>query len=58
MEKILYNEYGIRAQSLRRRLEDISEFVESILFDNLKQDDMNLSLRFLKQECELLNAVR
>ena len=42
---------------LRRRLEDIHEFVESILFDNLTQVDMNRSLRYLKQECELLNAV-
>lgn len=51
------NADAIRFYRLRRRLEDIHEFVESILFDNLAQDDMNRSLRYLKQECELLNTM-
>lgn len=42
---------------LRRRLEDIHEFVESILFDDFSQDDINRPLRYLKQECELLNIM-
>ncbi|WP_333648516.1 aminoglycoside phosphotransferase family protein [Lacrimispora sp.] len=59
----VHKDYEINADAmhfyrLRRRLEDISEFVESILFDNLEQDDMSQSLNYLKKECELLNAVR
>lgn len=42
---------------LRRRLEDIYEFIESILFDDLTQDDINQNLHYLKQECELLNIM-
>lgn len=42
---------------LRRRLEDIHEFVESILFDDFSQDDINRPLRYLKQECKLLNIM-
>ncbi len=51
------NADAIRFYRLRRRLEDIFEFVERILFDNLAQDDANRSLRYLKQECDLLNTV-
>lgn len=51
--------YKINAEAmwfyrLRRRLEDIHEFIESILFDGLAQEDLNQSLHYLKQECELL----
>lgn len=51
------NVEAMRFYRLRRRLEDIHEFVESILFDKLTQDDMNQSLRYLKQECELLHVM-
>lgn len=42
---------------LRRRLEDIHEFMESILLDNLTQEDRNKSLWHLRQECEWLGTV-
>ncbi|MEL7624981.1 MAG: hypothetical protein AAGU12_15560 [Clostridiales bacterium] len=55
----MHKDYKINAEAmrfyrLRRRLEDIHEFIESILFDGLAQEDLNQSLYYLKQECELL----
>ncbi len=47
----------MRFYRLRRRLEDIYEFIESILFDDFSRDDINRPLRHLKQECELLNTM-
>ena len=52
------NADAMRFYRLRRRLEDIDAFVESILFDNLAQDELNRSLYYLRRECELLNATR
>lgn len=51
------NDDVMRFYRLRRRLEDIHEFIQSILFDNLAQDDMDRSFYHLKQECELLNTL-
>lgn len=50
------NTDAMRFYRLRRRLEDIHEFVESILYDDLAQEDINRTLHYLKQECELLNS--
>ncbi len=48
------NPDALQFYRLRRRLEDIQAFTESVLFDNLTQDNTSRSLRHLKQECELL----
>jgi spectinomycin phosphotransferase len=52
------NSEAMRFYRLRRRLEDIYEFVERILFDNLAQDDIDRTLGYLKRECELLHNSR
>ncbi|NLG24075.1 MAG: hypothetical protein GX558_01860 [Clostridiales bacterium] len=60
--RALHNGYQVNADAmrfyrLRRRLEDIQAFVESVLLDNLAPDDVDRSLRCLKRECDLLYAV-
>ena len=42
---------------LRRRLEDIYEFIVSLLHDDLSQDASKRTLHYLKQECELLKTM-
>lgn len=56
-ENYQINTDAMRFYRLRRRLEDIHEFMESILFDDFSQDDINRPLNYLKQECELLNIM-
>lgn len=51
------NTEAMRFYRLRRRLEDIYEFVESILFDHLEQDEIDRSLDYLKKECECLDIM-
>jgi Ser/Thr protein kinase RdoA (MazF antagonist) len=51
------NPIALRFYRLRRRLEDIHTFAESILFDNLTREEKNRSLFHLKQECALLHRM-
>lgn len=51
------NPAAMRFYRLRRRLEDIHAFAESILSDNLTSEDIRRSLFHLKQECALLHRV-
>lgn len=42
---------------LRRRLEDISAFTEGLLYNNLIEEDRELSLKLLEHECSMLSDV-
>lgn len=52
------NPLAMRFYRLRRRMEDIQAFAQSILMDHLSQDDMDRPLRCLRRECELLGVMR
>lgn len=51
------NEEALRFYRLRRRLEDIHAFAQSILFDPLTEEDRDRSLYYLKRECGLLHGM-
>ena len=51
------NGEALRFYRLRRRLEDIHAFAQSILFDPLTGEDMDQSLYYLKRECGLLQGM-
>ena len=51
------NEEALRFFRLRRRLEDIHAFAQSILFDRLTEDDGKRSIFYLERECELLHGM-
>jgi spectinomycin phosphotransferase len=46
---------AMRFYRLRRRLEDIHAFAESLLFDNVTQEDEERSLHYLNEECVKLS---
>ena len=45
------NQNALTFYRLRRRLEDILDFARGILFDDLSEDEKNVSLDYLKKEC-------
>ena len=47
----IINQDALTFYRLRRRLEDILEFAESVLFDELTMDERNISIDYLKKEC-------
>ncbi len=51
------NEDALRFYRLRRRLEDIHAFAQSILFDPLTGEAIDQSLYYLKRECGLLQGM-
>ena len=50
----IVNQKAITFYRIRRRLEDITEFAKSILFDNRSESDINRSLEILTKECSFL----
>jgi len=55
----IYPDYVVNQKAMdfyriRRRLEDVTDFAKSILFDNISESDINKSLRALERECSLL----
>ncbi len=42
---------------LRRRLEDISEFIHSAVYDQLSDQDLENTLRYLREECVKLSVL-
>ena len=53
----MVNEDAMRFYRLRRRPEDIHAFFESILLDDLTQEEMNRPLHHLKRQCWLLHGM-
>ncbi len=51
------NTDAMRFYRLRRRLEDVHAFSESILLDDLTSQDMERSLYYLNRECALLHGM-
>lgn len=51
------NEDALRFYRLRRRLEDIHAFAQSILMDTLAKADQNRAIFFLERECGLLHGM-
>lgn len=51
------NDAALRFYRFRRRLEDIHAFLESILLDDLSQEDMDRSMYHLKRECDALHGM-
>lgn len=47
---------NIQYYSLKRRLEDIREFTEQLLFDNLSRKEKQRTLACLRKECEKLES--
>ena len=52
------NEDAMRFFRLRRRLEDIHAFAQSLLMDNLSREEKDKALHYLKQECGLLHVMQ
>ena len=48
------NQKALDFYRIRRRLEDITEFAEGILFNNVSESDTIKSLKYLERECSFL----